>query len=35
MPEMEPTFFVSFLKVVAAICITALVVSVWPTDGGE
>ena len=35
MPEMEPTVFVSFMKVVAAICICAMVVSVWPTDGEE
>jgi hypothetical protein len=40
MPEMEPTVFVSFMsppqasetvaKVVATICIIAMVVSVWP-----
>lgn len=35
MPEMEPTVFVSFMKVVATICIIAMVVSVWPTDGEE
>jgi hypothetical protein len=33
MQEMEPQVFVSFMKVVAAICICAMVVSVWPTDG--
>jgi hypothetical protein len=32
MPEMEPTVFVSFMKVVATICIIAMVVSVWPGE---
>ena len=32
MPEMEPTVFVSFMKVVAAICICAMVVAVWPGE---
>jgi hypothetical protein len=35
MPEMEPQVFVSFMKVVAAICICAMVVSVWPGDTEE
>jgi hypothetical protein len=35
MPEMEPTVFVSFMKMVACICIIAMVVSVWPTDDEE
>jgi hypothetical protein len=35
MPEMEPTVFVSFMKIVACICIIAMVVSVWPMDGDE
>jgi hypothetical protein len=35
MPEMEPTVFVSFMKVVATICIIAMVVSVWPADGDK
>jgi hypothetical protein len=30
MPEMEPTVFVSFMKIVATLCIIAMVVSVWP-----
>ena len=30
MREMEPTVFVSFMKVVATLCIIAMVVSVWP-----
>ena len=32
MPEMEPTVFVSFMKVVAVICICAMVAAVWPRD---
>jgi hypothetical protein len=35
MPEMPHETFVSFMKVVATICIIAMVVSVWPTDGEE
>lgn len=35
MVEMEPQVFVSFMKIVACICIIAMVVSVWPTDGDE
>jgi hypothetical protein len=35
MAEMEPQVFVSFMKVIAAICIIAMVVSVWPGDGEE
>jgi hypothetical protein len=30
MPETEPTVFVSFMKIVATLCIIAMVVSVWP-----
>jgi hypothetical protein len=33
MPEMEPTVFVSFMKIVATLCIIAMVVSVWPGEG--
>jgi hypothetical protein len=32
MPEIEPTVFVSFMKVVATICIIAMVISVWPGE---
>jgi len=35
MVKMEPTVFVSFMKVIAAICICAMVVAVWPMDGDE
>jgi hypothetical protein len=35
MTEMEPEVFVSFMKIVAAICIIAMVVSVWPMDGDD
>jgi hypothetical protein len=35
MPEMEPTVFVSFMKVVAVICIIAMLLAVWPGDGDE
>jgi hypothetical protein len=32
MPEMEPQVFVSFMKIVAAICFIAMVLSVWPGE---
>jgi hypothetical protein len=32
MPEIEPTVFVSFMKVVATICIIAMVIAVWPGE---
>jgi hypothetical protein len=32
MQEMSTQTFVSFMKVVAVICIIAMVVSVWPGD---
>jgi len=32
MPEMPHETFVSFMKVVATLCIIAMVVSVWPRD---
>jgi len=35
MEPMNPETFVSFMKVVAVLCIIAIVVSVWPTDGDE
>jgi hypothetical protein len=35
MPEMEPTVFVSFMKVVAVICVIAMVVSVWPVSDDD
>jgi hypothetical protein len=35
MPEMEPTVFVSFMKVVAAICFIAMVLSVWPGENDD
>ena len=35
MREMDPQTFVSFMKVVAAICIIAMVISVWPADSDE
>jgi len=35
MVKMEPTVFVSFMKIVACICICAMLVAVWPTDGDE
>jgi hypothetical protein len=33
--EMEPQTFVSFMKVVACLCICAMVISVWPTDNDD
>jgi hypothetical protein len=33
--SMEPTVFVSFMKIVAVICMCAMIVSVWPMDGDE
>ena len=33
--KMEPQVFVSFMKVVAVICIIALVLAVWPGDDEE
>ena len=30
MREIEPTVFVSFMKIVAALCMCAMVASVWP-----
>jgi len=33
MREIEPTVFVSFMKIVATLCIIAMVVSVWPGEG--
>jgi hypothetical protein len=35
MQEMPHETFVSFMKVVAAICIIAMVLSVWPGDTEE
>ena len=35
MQEMEPQVFVSFMKIVACICICAMVAAVWPGDGEE
>jgi hypothetical protein len=35
MQEMSPQTFVSFMKVVAVICIIALVLAVWPGDDEE
>jgi hypothetical protein len=35
MQEMEPTVFVSFMKIVACICMCAMLVAVWPGDGDE
>ncbi len=35
MPEMEPQVFVTLMKVVAVICIIAMVLSVWPGDTEE
>lgn len=35
MQEMEPQVFVSFMKVVAAVCFIAMVLSVWPGDTEE
>ena len=35
MQEMSPQMFVSFIKVVAVICIIALVLAVWPGDDEE
>jgi hypothetical protein len=35
MPETEPQVFVTLMKVVAAICIIAMVLSVWPGDTEE
>lgn len=35
MHEMEPQVFVSFMKVVATICIIAMVVSVWPGEDDD
>jgi hypothetical protein len=35
MPETELQVFVTLMKVVAAICIIAMVLSVWPGDTEE
>ena len=35
MVEMEPQTFVSFMKVVATICIIAMVIAVWPHEDDE
>ena len=35
MQELSPQAFVSFVKVVAVICIIAMLLSVWPGDDEE
>ena len=35
MVEMDPQTFVSFMKVVATLCIIAMVIAVWPGDTEE
>jgi len=35
MREMEPQVFVTLMKVVAAVCFIAMVLSVWPGDTEE
>ena len=35
MREMDPHTFVSFMKVVAVICVIAMVLAVWPGDDEE
>jgi hypothetical protein len=32
MSELEPQVFVSFMKIVAAVCFIAMVLSVWPGE---
>jgi hypothetical protein len=35
MRKMDPQTFVSFMKVVAVICVIAMVVSVWPVSDDD
>ena len=35
MREMNPDVFVSFMKIIAVICVIAMVVSVWPVSDND